>query len=268
LQAADQLESAAEAYRRSLHLAPQRAETLFNLGNVLNTQGKLADALSCYTQAHQLRPELPVIASALVTLRQHLGLWEGTAELAAQVLGQLRDNSEVSGSDLAPPFQMLCLPLEVTAREQRQATQRWVQANLGKITPFLHPHPQRRALQDQARKLRIGYLSSDFHAHATSLLLAETIESHDREGFEVFAYSYGIDDGSPTRRRMVKAFDVFRDIRHFSWLDAAKLIYDDQLDILVDLKGYTAQSRPEIVACRPAPIQCNFLGYPGTMGAE
>jgi predicted O-linked N-acetylglucosamine transferase (SPINDLY family) len=116
--------------------------------------------------------------------------------------------------------------------------------------------------------LTIGYLSADFHSHATAMLVAELFEKHDRARFSIIGYSYGPDDGSQMRRRVVSAFDRFVDLREASFSDSAKRIATDGVNILVDLKGYTQDARTEIMALRPAPIQVNYLGYPGTMGAD
>lgn len=117
-------------------------------------------------------------------------------------------------------------------------------------------------------RLRIGYLSADFHEHATAYLTASIFENHDTDRFKVHAYSYGPDDQSPTRRRLETSFAHFSNIRHLDHLAAAEKIREDGIDILVDLKGYTRLARPEILALRSAPIQINWLGYPGTMGAD
>jgi protein O-GlcNAc transferase len=117
-------------------------------------------------------------------------------------------------------------------------------------------------------RIRLGYLSGDFHQHATACLMAELFECHDRDRFEVFAYSYGPDDNSPMRARLNSAFDRFVEIRGLSHREAARSIHADKVDILVDLKGYTHHARPAIPAFRPAPVQVSYLGYPGTMGAD
>jgi predicted O-linked N-acetylglucosamine transferase (SPINDLY family) len=127
----------------------------------------------------------------------------------------------------------------------------------------LTSHVSRRT----SHKLTIGYLSADFHEHATAYLIAELIEKHDRDDFMVLGYSYGPDDGSPMRRRVRDGFDRFADVKDDSFLDTAKRIQADQVNILVDLKGYTRHARTPIAALRPAPIQVNYLGYPGTMAA-
>src|SRR5207237_2091893 len=92
----------------------------------------------------------------------------------------------------------------------------------------------------------------------------ELIERHERARFEVHGVSFGRDDGSDIRRRIVKAFDGFHDVRTRSDLDVARLLHGLEVDIAVDLKGYTQESRPDILSYRPAPIQVSYLGYPGT----
>jgi predicted O-linked N-acetylglucosamine transferase (SPINDLY family) len=117
-------------------------------------------------------------------------------------------------------------------------------------------------------KLRAAYLSADFHRHATAYLMAELFERHDRSRFEIIGVSFGVDDKSETRKRLVAAFDQFYDVRGKSDEEVAKLLHDLQVDIAIDLKGYTEDARPGILAFRPAPIQASYLGFPGTMGVE
>jgi predicted O-linked N-acetylglucosamine transferase (SPINDLY family) len=119
-----------------------------------------------------------------------------------------------------------------------------------------------------AAKLSVGYLSADFHEHATAYLTAELFELHDRSRFRVVGYSYGHDDGSPMRARLKRGFDGFVDLAARSYAEAAAAIHGDGIHILVDLKGYTLRARTGIMALRPAPVQVSYLGYPGTMGAQ
>jgi predicted O-linked N-acetylglucosamine transferase (SPINDLY family) len=116
-------------------------------------------------------------------------------------------------------------------------------------------------------KLAIGYISADFHTHATAYLIAELLEKHDRGQFDVFGYSYGPDDNSPMRGRLVGAVDRFADLEHASLAESVARIAADEIDVLVDLKGLTRGARTQILASRPAPIQVNYLGYPCTMAA-
>jgi protein O-GlcNAc transferase len=117
-------------------------------------------------------------------------------------------------------------------------------------------------------KPRIAYLSGDFHQHATSYLIAELIECHDRTQFDVVGISYGPDDRSEMRARLRKAFDRFHDVRNLSDREAASILFESEVDIAVDLKGHTQNARAGILAHRPSPIQVSYLGFPGTMGVE
>jgi len=122
--------------------------------------------------------------------------------------------------------------------------------------------------QTQGRKLRIGFVSADFHHHATTILMAELLERLNPERFELHLYSHGPNDGSAMRQRIQSAAHSFVEVATLSDQDVAKRIVGDQIDVLVDLKGHTSRSRLGIFAWRPAPIQLSFLGFPGTTGAE
>ena len=115
-------------------------------------------------------------------------------------------------------------------------------------------------------RIALGYLSADFRTHPVAQLIVETFERHDRARFAVHGYSYGRDDGTPFRRRLAGAFDRFIDLQEASLAEAVRQITADEVDILIDLTGYTRHARTAILAFRPAPIQVNYLGYPGTMG--
>lgn len=167
-----------------------------------------------------------------------------------------------------PPFHLLSLP-GISADEQRACAQRWMAQRLADSAGSrieaarTFAQPPRR---DAHRPLRIGYLSGDFHQHATALLLIEALEAHDTDQFELHAYSHGHDDGLALRQRLRGAFTGFHEIGHLDDAQAAHHIHADGIDILVDLKGYTAGSRTLLLAWRPAPLQVSFLGYPGTLG--
>jgi predicted O-linked N-acetylglucosamine transferase (SPINDLY family) len=126
----------------------------------------------------------------------------------------------------------------------------------------------RRAAPNFGGRIRVAYLSADFRAHATAFLAAGLFETHDRSKLEIFALSYGPDDGSAMRRRMEHAFEHFIDVRHFSDAQVAALIEELGIHIAVDVKGHTSGGRLGILASRPAPIQISFLAYPGTLGVD
>jgi predicted O-linked N-acetylglucosamine transferase (SPINDLY family) len=126
--------------------------------------------------------------------------------------------------------------------------------------PELATHPA-------GERIRVGYFSADFHEHPVTLLMVDAFEQHDPARFEVTAFSLGRDSQSAVRRRLVQAFSRFIDVRRKSDLEIALLARELHIDIAVDLGGHTAHSRPRIFALRAAPIQVNYLGYPGTSGA-
>lgn len=127
------------------------------------------------------------------------------------------------------------------------------------------PLPQTRP--KRTGRLKLGYVSNDFHHHATSLLMIQMIEQHDRKHFEIILYGHGRGDDSPVHARLMAACERFVDIDALSDRDAAQRIRRDGIDILVDLKGYTRGSRPALFAWRPAPLQVGYLGFPGTTGS-
>ncbi len=165
------------------------------------------------------------------------------------------------------PFVLLALSTPTTARQQLRCSRRWVgrllKSDGGAGRCLARPRPS-----VPKSRITVGYLSGNFHSHAVAWLTAELFEKHDRGRFAIFGYSYGPDDRSPMRRRLAGAFDRFVDVKESSFAQAAQRIAADEVDILVDLMGYTKDTRPQILASRPAPIQVNYLGYPGTMGAE
>ncbi len=126
----------------------------------------------------------------------------------------------------------------------------------------------RRAARTHTGRLRVGYLSADFHQHATSQLVAQAFEAHNRESFEVTLFSAGPDDSSPMRARMQRACEHFVELRGMGFAAMAQRIREANIDILVDMKGATYDTLMPVLAYRPAPLQVNWLGFPGTSGAR
>jgi predicted O-linked N-acetylglucosamine transferase (SPINDLY family) len=244
-------------FRQALALQPGYADVHYNLANVLIDQGKLGDATGHFRQALALKPVYPEAENQLLHQLQHLCEWVGLEGMVAH------QRQFVWTDPLAriAPFAFLSLP--TSPAEQLRCARNYVASWL----------PPMARLREQCRfafvrtakpRLRLGYLSADFRQR----LIDAVFESHDRSRFEVFAYCYGPDDVSAIRRRLVSAFDRFTDISAASFEEAARLINADGIDILIDLQGYTKFARPQILALRPSPVQVNYWGYPGTMGAD
>ncbi|WP_292532012.1 UDP-N-acetylglucosamine-peptide N-acetylglucosaminyltransferase [Methylocystis sp.] len=186
--------------------------------------------------------------------------WDDFACAAPQIRAALA----MPDGPATPPFLLLSEP-GITASEQRACSERWTAARLLAAGPLRASLNLRFDLTPRSR-IRVGYLSNDFHAHATAHLLVETLEAHDRARFEIRAYSYCGAEGE-MRTRLRAAFDAFTDISPLTDVEAARQIHADGVDILIDLKGFTHGARTGVMMLRPAPVQVNYLGYPGTLGA-
>jgi len=259
LRLSGELDKAASVFHRALALNPHYAEAYHNLAGVLVEQRKLQEARDCYAQALAARSDYHEALAELVFVSRCICNWSRPAD-ENDLLAALR-----SRKTRISPF--VVLNIASMPADQLRCASRWINSLSAPPNVQL-----RHATGDHATggggKIRLGYLSADFHAHATAYLMAELFERHDRSRFEVTGYSFGPDDGSSTRRRLVGAFDRFLDIRQSGHAEAARLIKQDGIDILVDLKGFTHGARTQILTYRPAPVQVNFLGYPGTMGSD
>ena len=246
-------------YRCALRIRPDYAEAHNNLGALLKEQKHYSEAEACYRSALAIKPDYAHALGQIPFVTRHACSW-GKLEHDDQAVKEYLSRDE-SGN--LPPFSLLSIP-RITAREQHRAAQSWAENVYG---DWLELAPMVPAAADyRHERLRIGYLSADFHEHATVFLLAGVLESHSRERFAIYGYSYGAEQEDPARARVRNACEVFRDLHRLSDLECARRIAADEIDILVDLKGFTLESRIEISALRPAPVIVSWLGYPGTLG--
>ena len=251
----DRLDEAVASYRRALDLNPAYAQAHLSLGNTLKTQGKLTEAIACFERAAALDPGEADALASWFRERQNICDWSGYSDDEARVRGAIGAQSSVNA-----PLTLLAL---LSSPEEQLACARRVAAKIAAPAAAL---PCVRTRADE--RIRLGYLSADFRQHPVGFLIAGLIERHDHRRFDVIGYSCGPDDSSAMRARLAGSFDRFVDVRDTSDPLAAERIHGDSVDILIDLTGYTAHGRTAILAYRPAPIQVNYLGFPGTMGAD
>jgi protein O-GlcNAc transferase len=286
----NRLDEAARACQRALQLKPDMPVALSNLASILLAWNRASEALAycdqaleldpAFAQAHDNRGRALTVAKrlpeAVETYRRLVALDRGHRFALGCLLG-----AQLSCCDWRD-YETLCADIARTVG-QGQATsaafdllsvsdsealhlrcaQLWtsdaVPANIRvPWSPTRHAH----------ERIRIAYLSADFHYHATALLAAGLFEAHDRKRFEITALSFGPEDAGAMRARLLRAFDEFIDVRGSSDARVTELLRAREIDIAVDLKGHTTGARPGILARRAAPVQVSYLGYPGTMGLE
>lgn len=255
LQMLGRYEDALADYGRALALQPENADALSNRGNALLTLRRNPEAVADFDRLLQIDPDYPYAAGKLLHARMRCCAWTAYEEQVAQLAAGVS-----AGQRCAMPFEFAVA--SDSADDQLRCARTWLADNVAPVAPLWRGERYRHD------RIRLAYLSADFHEHATAYLLGGLFEQHDRSRFETIAVSYGPDSDSPMRARLRGAFDRFVDVRDRSDAEAAVLIRDMEIDIAVDLKGFTGNSRPAILASRPAPVQVNYLGYPGTMGAD
>ena len=249
LEAAGQAEAALSAWGRALQPDDARTTLLNHRARLFEQVNKLDLAEQEMRRSLLIDPNQPDVIQHWVHVRQKMCAWP---ILTDAIPG-------LSRADLvrhAGPLSTLALSDNI--RVQREATADWIMRKTSRPTVALSPEHGYRH-----ERVRIGYLSSDFCRHAMSYLVAELFESHDRSRFEVFGYCSSPDDRSGIRERIIRSFDRFRSVKALSDEQAARLIREDEIDILVDLNGLTSGARLQILRWRPAPVQATYLGFIG-----
>ena len=235
-------------------LNPQDVSVCNNIAAILGEQGAFSGAAQAYEQTLALDKTYPFARGSLLHARMKTVSWPGYAELVKQI----REGIEV-GRKESDPFSLLAT--DIGPEIQKRCAQLYVEARYPMRDPYTSWHTNDRG------RIRVAYLSADFFNHATAFLMAELFELHDRERFEIVGICYGRSPDDAMRRRVTASFDQFHEVADKSDREIAELIHRLGVDIAVDLKGHTADTRLGILAYRPAPIQAHYLGYPGTTGA-
>ena len=283
------LDEAIAQYQKAVAVKPDYVEARINHGEVLADLRREEAALAVYDGALTIRPNdagvltrrgevlarlhrdeeaLASFEAALEADANHDFAFDGLAHCAIGICDWTRTAglwqevpAHVAKGRFFHPFHFLGYSSEIALH--LACAKRFIAHEV----PF--PLPQLwRGGTWRNQKIKVAYVSCGFHKHPTAYLTAELIEIHDRSRFEILGVSLGPDDQSEIRTRLVRAFDQFYDVRDKNSREIAALLYELQIDIAVDRSGYTANARPGIFASRPAPIQVNYIGYPGTLGAD
>ncbi len=260
LKARGKFADAAGAFRRCVSLDHGHQHAWGNLGEVQANSGDLEGAVESYRRALAIDPDMPTTLLAYIHRKQQIADWSGLDEAIARLSRLI-----AAGKSGVEPFGLLfCCqdPAEIlhAARNCAAALEASVAKTWGRHN-FTWP--------DRAdRRLRIGYVSANFNDHAVGTLIAQMLEAHDRQRFEVFGYCHSDRRQGALRQRIVRAFDKFTDIHNLDDLAAARAINGDGIDILIDLMGYTKGQRLRIFTLRPAPLQVSWIGYAGSIGGK
>ena len=243
-------------YDKAISLRPDYAEGWSNKGILLNQLKRYDEAIAHYDKALSLKPYIPMISGDLLHTRMKICSWSGLEGFLNKISKKVALNEEV-----ASPF----LPLALSGDSLLH--KKWAEIftqHKFPFNPLLGPLPK----HSRGQRIRVGYFSADFHNHATAYLMAELFELHNKNQFELIGFSFGPSANDEMRKRLEGSFDQFIEVSGKSDMEIAKLSRDLNIDIAVDLKGFTEDSRTDIFSFRAAPIQVNYLGYPGTMGAD
>jgi len=247
---------AVQSFSKALALKPLDREALSNRGTTALELKRYEEASADYDALFKLAPDFPYAAGNAALARAYCCDWR----FLKQDRERLHAGLQAGAAVVSPHASTLIVGDPV---DQLRAAQTWVAERCPEsATPLWKGERYRHD------RIRLAYLSADYHSHATSFLTAGLFEAHDKSRFETVAISFGPDDTSGMRDRLTNAFDRFVDVRHLNDHAAATAIRDMEIDIAVDLKGFTQDARPGILALRPAPLQVNYLGHPGTMGAR
>jgi protein O-GlcNAc transferase len=270
VRAQGKLDEALSAYQKAIQIRPDYAIAYNNMGNILKDMGRTDEAISSYQNALRFKPDLGSACNNLLFQLQQTCDWKAFGEIAARMDEITRRALDKRLKTDEDPFVNLTrhadprLNLEVAKSHSRALSKNALNLKNSYQINFSYKERKQRC----GSKITVAYLSNDFHNHATAHLMFSLFGLHNRDEFNIFCYSYGPDDESDYRRRIQQDCEKFSDISKLNDADAAKRIYEDRADILVDLKGYTWGNRFGIAALRPAPVQICYLGFPGTTGTD
>ena len=240
-------------FAKAIDLKDDNCDAYLARGEVFNDLKRFDEALMDFELANKIEPENINIVEQILAVKSHLCNWTDHEFWLNKVIDNIEDAKGI--------FHLFAL---IDNPKMHQKVSKLLAQQFCSEVKGLSNLPKNPI----NKKLRIGYFSADFHEHPVSFLLAELFELHNRESFEIIAFSFSRYKDSPMRKRLEKGFDQFIDVKNKTDQEVVTLVRDMKIDIAIDLGGYTGDSRTKIYAMRAAPIQVNYLGFSGTMGAE
>ena len=256
LQILGRFDEAEANYKRAIELKPNYAEAHNSLGNTLKGLGRYDEAEASYKRAITLKPNMDFLLGSWVHTKMHLCMWSDLSSNLDKLIKRVNNKNKV-----ITPFPLLSLIDEPSIHRKA------AEISSKNMFPKLDIFPK-ISLYHNHKKIRIGYFSPDFKDHPVSYLAAELYEIHDRSKFEIHAFSFGPDTKDELNIRIKAGVDYFHNVQMRSDQDIVKLSRSLEIDIAIDLTGFTGKARTNIFAMSAAPLQINYLGYPGTMAVD
>ena len=250
------LDEAETSYRKAIELKPDYFEAHINLGNTLKEVGRLDEAEASYEKVNSLKPDIDFLFGYLIHTQMDLCKWDNFSQNLHELIKKINKQKNV-----ITPFSLLSLiddPDIHRKTAEIYSNDKYPKSN---FFPKLLPYRNHK-------KIKIGYFSPDFKNHPVAYLTAALYEIHDRNKFEIYAFSFEADTKDEFNSRIRAGADYFHNVQMISDLDVVKLTRSLEIDIAIDLAGFTGRSRTNIFAMSAAPIQVNYLGYPGTMATN
>ena len=252
----ERLDDAIQSYDKAVAIKPNLAEAHNNRGIIFSKLNQHEEAVKAYEKAFSIKPNLNYVLGNILSSKMSSCNWVDLQNLLKRTIVKIKNNEKV-----IDPFTLFGLiddpALARKAIELRVNTDHSISHILPKIIPY-----------SEHLKIRIGYFSGDFRAHPVSYLTAELYEEHDRNKFEIYAFSLGPDTKDEMNLRIKAGVDHFYDVKSMSHKEIVLLARSLEIDIAVDLAGLTAESRTDVFAMSAAPIQISYIGFLGTMGAN
>ena len=253
----NRISEALECYARALEIAPNHAEIHYNLALAQRECGLLETAAQSYKNALTLNPQYEFLRGDLLHLEMQMCVWSSFEKSCDDIFARVQRQERACS-----PFTLLTISSSPDL--QLIGARTWTRSKCS----FVSKISARKEKYHPGKKFRLGYFSADFHNHATAHLMADVFENHDRTNFEIFAFSFGPNICDEMQARLKNSFDAFIDVSTAMDSEIALQAREIGIDIAIDLKGFTRDARPRILSLRPAPVQINYLGYPGTLGAD
>jgi len=255
LQEMGKWDKALASFNKAIELNSNYAESYYCRGLLMEKLKHFDDALENFKIAIKIKDDLENLPGELLHLKMNMSIWEDYELNVSNIIQKIENNHRAS-----PTFPILGITDSLTIHQK--TTELWV-----KETYIISKKNKDKEKFKEKNKITIGYYSADFKEHPVSYLIAGVLESHDREKFSILGFSLKKQPQSEIRNRLIKSFDKFIEVEGYSDLEIADLSKSLGVDIAVDLQGHTQGNRFGIFKYRAAPIQVNYLGYPGTLGS-